>query len=173
MRNKKGQSTAEFILAFGFMALFVVIFVQMGLNYTKGFVIQYATFMGARSYSVQDNGSNIPESSDDGALQFAKSNVLSKLIKMNRNIEFKSNLPNQGSSPRNVFSGFVVKFKEAFSPSELVGGRDEVHFFSEAFLGRSPTMSDCRINVCEVLKLNTSVGDCKPPFHVTMYDNGC
>ena len=59
--------------------------------------------MGARSYSVQDNGSDNPESSDNGALQFAKTNVLAKLIKMNRNIEFKSNLPNQGSSPRNVF----------------------------------------------------------------------
>ena len=45
---EKGQSTAEFILAFGFMALFVVIFVQMGLNYTKGFVIQYATFYGGK-----------------------------------------------------------------------------------------------------------------------------
>ena len=57
MKNNRGQSTAEFILAFAFMSLFVIVFIQMAQNYVKGYVIHYATFMTSRSYMVQDNGS--------------------------------------------------------------------------------------------------------------------
>lgn len=169
MKNNKGQSTAEFILAFAFMSLFVIVFIQMAQNYVKGYVIHYATFMTSRSYLVQDNGSDIISTADDNARTVAEGSVLKKMLKLNN--KTKVQFRNPGSGGKKVFSGTVLTYSESFSPSEMVGGTDKVKFVSESFLGRTFTTSECARNICLLLKEIGGI-ECKSG-HMTLFDNGC
>mgnify|MGYP005641320125 CR=1 FL=1 len=172
MRNNKGQSTAEFILAFAFMSLFVIIFIQMAENYVKGYIIHYATFMTSRSYMVQDNGSNTISTADIEAKNPAQNQVLKKMLKLNNKtkVEFR----NPGSAGKKLFSGTILTFSESFSPSEMVGGTDKVKFVSESFLGRTFTTSECARNICLLLKETISNREVEcTSGHMTLFDNGC
>ena len=168
-KRNKGQSTAEFILAFAFMALFVMVFVQMGLNYAKGFIIHYASFMTSRAYYTFDNASNTPGGTDNPAKSHARDQVLKVLIKTSE-IKKTEFFP-PGSNIRSFFSGVVLTFREPFSPSALVGGTDKVNFKSESFLGRTVTTSECANNICTLFSsgLNASCSD----GNITLFDNGC
>ena len=170
MRNNKGQSTAEFILAFAFMALFVIVFIQMAENYVKGYVIHYAAFMTSRSFMVQDAGGS--NSSDGVAKTNSESLVLRKMLKVNNKLKVQFRNPDSGG--KKLFSGTVLTFSESFSPSEMVGGTDKVRFVSESFLGRTFATSECAANICLLLKETISGGavECNSGF-MTLYDNGC
>ena len=168
IKNNKGQSTAEFILAFAFMAMFVVVFVQMGMNYTKGFIIHYAAFMTSRAYYAFDNSSNTASGSDSGAKSHARDEVLRKLIKVDTIKSIKFHAP---GSNLNIFSGVSLTFFEPFSPSELVGGTDKVTFLSESFLGRTTTTAGCAKSLCDLFKEGLG-GECGDG-NATLFDNGC
>lgn len=169
MRNNKGQSTAEFILAFAFMALFVIVFIQMAENYVKGYVIHYAAFMTSRSYMVQDKGG---QNFDEQATETPEGKVLRKMLKVNNKLKVQFRNPDSGG--KKLFSGTVLTFSESFSPSEMVGGTDKVRFVSESFLGRTFSTSECVANICLLLKETISGGavECNSGF-MTLYDNGC
>tara|TARA_B100000925_G_scaffold80902_1_gene57400 strand:+ start:1549 stop:2067 length:519 start_codon:yes stop_codon:yes gene_type:complete len=172
MKNNKGQSTAEFILAFAFMALFVIVFIQMAENYVKGYAIHYATFMTSRSFMVQDNGADSISSVDLGAKNFAESKVLRKMLKVNNKMKFQFRDP--GSGGKKLFSGTTITFSESFSPSEMVGGVDKVKFVSESFLGRTFSSAECARNTCLLLEKTISGGSLKcNSGHMTVFDNGC
>tara|TARA_B100000927_G_C16372599_1_gene432146 strand:- start:150 stop:656 length:507 start_codon:yes stop_codon:yes gene_type:complete len=168
MKNNKGQSTAEFILAFAFMSLFVIVFIQMAENYVKGYVVHYATYMTSRSYLVQDEGSNSIGTNDSRAESFAKSNVLRKMLKINSKYKITFRGPYSGG--KQVLSGTVVEYSESFSPSDMVGGTDKVLFKSESFLGRTFSSAECAVNICKVVE---SLGASCVSEHVTAFDNGC
>jgi len=169
MRNNKGQSTAEFILAFAFMALFIIVFIQIAQNYVKGYVIHYATFMTSRSYMVQDNGSASISTVDQAAQAPAETRVLRKMLKVDNKIKVQFRNPESGG--KQLFSGTVLTFSESFSPSEMVGGTDKVKFVSESFLGRTFSTSECARNICLLLKEMGGV-ECSSG-HMTLFDNGC
>lgn len=168
MKNSNGQSTAEFILAFAFMSLFVIVFIQMAENYVKGYVVHYATFMTSRSFLVQDEGANNIGTNDFRAESFAKANVLRKMLKLNS--KYKVTFRDPYSGGKQVLSGTIVEYSESFSPSEMVGGTEKVLFKSESFLGRTFSSAECAVNICKVVE---SLGANCNSEHVTAFDNGC
>ena len=112
MKNNKGQSTAEFILALRLHVAFVIVFIQMAQNYVKGYVIHYATYMTSRSYMAQDNGSNVISETDSGARKFSQGKVLKKMLKVDN--KTKIQFRNPGSGGKKVFSGTILTYSESF-----------------------------------------------------------
>ena len=92
--NQKGQSTAEFILTFGFVVLIVIVFIQMSLNLTKGYLVHYATFMASRSFLVQDNNSATPVNTDINARTISRDQVFKRIMPDFKNNNITYNMSN-------------------------------------------------------------------------------
>jgi hypothetical protein len=169
-KNNKGQSTIEFILTFTAAVGFIFLFLKMALNYTNGYIVHHATFMASRAYLVGDAEDYTSLSSgDEKAFKLAQSvfnkNLPSALIP-NFNGTLKQNNPDIAKFT--VFIGLWVEYSQAFSLG-FVGGKDQVSYRSESFLGREPTRAESIAQVCQAIASVTG-GGCN--MQATLDDNG-
>ena len=170
IRNSKGQSTIEFIMTFTAAVGFIFLFLKMALNYTDGFMVHHATFMAARSYLVNDDDRKVLNEGDSRAFSKAKE-VFTRYMPVGFVKDVDSSLlkeNNPSSMKHHAFVGVHVEFFEKFSIG-FVGGKKSIQMVSEAFLGREPTRSETRQQVCSAIK---SLGLSKCEVFVTLEDNG-
>lgn len=172
MNNEEGQSTIEFLSCISIAFTFVFLFIKIALNYTDGYMVQYATFMAARTYLVMDNTSpNDVEAinfAEREAIETFKSYQLEKFIEgFDGDIDFRSPRDNIVKA----FVGAVVKYTGVLSYSKAVGGKEPLNFTSEAYLGKEPTRGECANRVCVGIMGSGVVSSCKD--YVTLFDNGC
>ncbi len=154
IKNNRGQSTIEFILTFSATIGFIFLFVKMSINYTNGFMVHHATYMASRSFLVIDSNDDKPEDGDIKAFNSAKL-VFKKYLPeaILAGLELKSNNPGvAGHLP--VFTGVFTEFTQRFS-SGHIGGRGEITYRSESFLGREPTRSESYTQTCQAIKTVT------------------
>jgi hypothetical protein len=170
IKNERGQSIIEFLMTITLLMAFVFLFLKIALNYTNGYMVHYANFMASRAYMVVDRNSNEPSGSDGEALTraqtvFSKYNVAAMVSGFSG--ELQANSPDDVS--RNAFVGTWVEYTDLFSFSALMGGKTDINFITESFLGREPTRAECVARICRMMQDLGS--DCE--FHVTLDDNGC
>ncbi len=168
--NERGQSTMEFLLAFTFVFTLIFLIFQVGVNFTNGYLVHYATFVASRTYLVIDNNSNNIASGDEDAKGRAISVFnqfpVDKFVPGFRS-ELKINHPMQ--IPNNLFVGAWVEYPEKFGISDMIGGIKDVSLRSESFLGREPSRVTCLTRICEAMKeIGGTCGD-----HTTFFDDGC
>ena len=173
MKSQSGQSTIEFLMVLALTLAFVFAFVRLGIVYTNGYLVHYATFMASRAYMVVDINSNQPFGSDERAFSRAK-NVFKKfpLAKFipGYNMDLSVNHPtNGGGLDNNLYVGVSTNFNQFLMLPAMVGGKKPVKFTSESFLGREPTRAECIERICRAIEIVG--GDCQ--VHATMSDNGC
>lgn len=173
LKNRNGQSLAEFILTFGIVCIVLILFVKMAFNYTKGYMIHYANFMASRSYMVQDNNSGSPVTSDENAKTIALNSVLKKIYNEINVSDVKILSP--ASVDNKVFVGVKTTVEEDFSLSSFVGGGSKVKMVSESFLGREPSISECAVGTCNAMGevSGDGCGSGGSSGFVTLWDNGC
>lgn len=171
-KRNKGQSTIEFIMTFTVAVGFIFLFLRMALNYTDGFMVHHATYMASRAYLVSDEDRRSLDEGDAKAMQKAKE-VFAKylpegLVKGVETGSLKENNPDPGKTKFHAFVGVWIEFYQRFSMG-FIGGKESIHFVSESFLGREPTRSESRTQVCQAIM---SLGLSKCDVHVTLEDNG-
>lgn len=171
MTNNKGQSSAEFILAFSFIVLFITVFLKVSINFVRGYLVHYAVFMTSRSYLVQDNQSARPRATDANAREVAINEVYKNILKKNSSIELKFNQPE--TVPNVTFVGAFATFEQSLSSSKILGGKEKFELRSESFLGRTIPMSECAERVCNAVQAASGSGDCRGAGNHTLWDNGC
>ncbi len=168
--NEKGQSTIEFLLTFIFVFSLIFMIFKIGVTFSNGYLVHYATFMASRTYLVIDNNSNSPSGGDQNARNRASA-VFEKF-------PMKSTIPgwtslikinHPGSVPNNLFVGAWSEYTENFGISDIVGGIKPIVLRSESFLGREPTRANCLQRICRAME--EVGGDCS--VHTTFFDNGC
>lgn len=172
LKKNKGQSTIEFIMTFTVAVGFIFLFLKMALNYTDGFMVHHATFMASRAYLVSDEDRRSLEEGDSKAIEKARQ-VFTKylpegLVKGVETGSLKENNPDPGKTKFHAFVGVWIEFTQRFSMG-FIGGKESIRFISESFLGREPTRSETRSQVCQAIM---SLGLSKCDVHVTLEDNG-
>jgi hypothetical protein len=172
LKKNKGQSTIEFILTFTVAVGFIFLFLKMALNYTDGFMVHHATYMASRAYLVSDEDRRALDEGDAKAIEKARQ-VFTKylpdgLVKGVETGSLKENNPDPGKTKFHAFVGVWIEFSQRFSMG-FIGGKESIHFVSESFLGREPTRSETRSQVCQAIM---SLGLSKCDVHVTLEDNG-
>jgi hypothetical protein len=169
-RSDSGQSTMEFLLAFTFVFTLIFFIFQVGVSFTNGYLVHYATFMASRTYLVIDNNSNTISSGDEDAKGRATS-VFNGIPVGSFIPGFRSELMinHPMTVPNNLFVGAWVEYPEKFGISEIIGGIKNVKLRSESFLGREPSRVSCLVRICEAMKeVGGTCGD-----HTTFFDDGC
>lgn len=151
---------------------FIFLFLKMALNYTDGFMVHHATFMASRAYLVSDEDRKSLDEGDSKAMEKARL-VFTKYLPegLVKGVEagmLKENNPDAGKTKFHAFVGLWVEFSQRFSMG-LIGGKESIHFVSESFLGREPTRSETRSQICQAIM---SLGLNKCDVHVTLEDNG-
>ncbi len=163
LKDNRGQSTIEFVLTFSISLVVLFLFVKVAYIFVDGYVVHYATFAASRVYLVHDRGIKDPAGSDGPAFSEAKE-MFQKYVKKG---ELKVNAPD--GNAKSVYIGVYHEYKRGFTESDLVGGKHDLKFRSESFLGREPTSSGCFERTCAAMTF--SGGTCGE--HTTIFDNGC
>ena len=178
--NVSGQSTIEFLATFTFSFLFLFFFLKVALNYSKGYVAHYATFMASRAFLVYDNHSTAEAAATTASKNVFKSFWLDKVSpdqfgtsNVDSNLKFNtfSDMGSSGALP--MFKGAYFDYEEQFSVSNVLGGTDTVTLRSESFLGREPTRIGCLAQICKALETLADESACDKADIVTLSDNGC
>lgn len=175
MKNKKGQSTIEFIITFSATVGFIFLFIKFALNYTNGYMVHHAVYLASRAYMVQDSQVGRTENElviQDAAAKNPATLVYKKYLPTNLVKDADSAVLkfNEPESPLNrIFIGVWVEFEQKFSLG-FIGGKDKIKFRSESFLGKEPTRLEGYVQTCTAIKDTIAQGDCK--YHVTLDDNG-
>lgn len=183
IKNSKGQSTIEFILTITFSIGFLFLFLTLGLNFTTGYIVHYATFMASRTYLVKEVASQDPGSDDNYAMAESKkvfdSYNVKKFQKGLSSSDLEFNKP--GGSGKYEFVGVSVNFKRELSKFSPLGGKQEIDLTSESFIGREPVRIDCLTRICEAMTGGGDGPSLTPTgctsgvqqMYFTTEDNGC
>ena len=154
LNNNKGQSTIEFILTFTAAVGFIFLFLKMALNYTNGYMVHHATFMASRVYLVNDQEPSVsPEDGDAPALKAATvvfKKYMPESLMPGVTVELKANAPVTSGSGFSVFTGLFANFSQTFSMG-MIGGKTQMDFRSESFLGREPTRAETVTQTCNAI----------------------
>ena len=170
IHNQIGQSTMEFLLSFTFVFALIFFIFQVGVNFTNGYLVHYATFVASRTYLVIDNNSNTISSGDEDAK--------GRAVSVFTNLPVDKFMPGFGAQlqinhpmtiPNNLFVGAWIEYDEKFGVSEIIGGIKQAKLRSESFIGREPSRVTCLTRICEAMK--EVGGDCGD--HTTFFDDGC
>ena len=170
IQNEEGQSTIEFVVCFSLVVGLMFLFLKFAVNTTNGYLVHYANFMASRTYLVVDINASEFNAGDSRAFTEATKVFNSYNIDgfiPGFNGELKVNSPASGVNK--VFVGTYVEYTDLFSLSDQVGGKHQMTYLSESFLGREPVRSECLARVCKAMQALGS--DCN--LHTTFYDNGC
>jgi hypothetical protein len=191
MMKQDGQSTIEFILTFVFGLGIVFLFVNVAINYSAGYLVHYATFMGARTYLSTESHSST-EASTETAARNAALATFARFRVGTLGVPATSVLPggNNGApgfhinpyiglaDPKDIlYVGAYAVFQRQMSFLPIVGGGDPAVYVSEAFLGKEPSRLECWKRTCSAIMLGISgaAAECPNPsvFDFTVFDNGC
>lgn len=167
-KNQKGQSTIEFIVTFTVAIGFIFLFMQMAINYTNGYLIHHATFIASRAFLTADSEQRDSRVGEDNAETFTKKIFLHYMPDFLKPDLSKFHV-NRVSMDRRAFVGVYYEFTQIFTLS-LIGGKDEMYFRSESFLGREPTRGETISQICKRMKSIIGTTTCE--FHMTLDDNG-
>jgi hypothetical protein len=189
--KQDGQSTIEFILTFIFGLGIVFLFVNVAINYSAGYLVHYATFMGSRTYLTVDSHSST-EASTESAARNAALATFSRFRVSTLGVPSGSVLPGGSNGapgfhvnsyvgmadPKDIlYVGAYTVFQRQMSMLPLVGGGDPVTYVSESFLGKEPSRLECWKRTCSAIMLGVSgaAAECPNPseFDFTVFDNGC
>ncbi len=167
MMKRRGQATIEFLLTAIFAFGILFLFVKMGLNFVKGYVAHYATFIASRAFLVGDD--YLPSAN------FAEKRALEKGVdkfesfpladwRLNSCPSGENGLsfnfpPGEGGHSAGDVSGHEVTytpyigasytFCEYTSAYAIVGGGHVARFTSESFLGRTIPRGETFASICE------------------------
>jgi len=175
IKNDDGQSTIEFILAFGFVFGFLVTFIKLSLNYTNGYLVHYATFMSARTFMVVDtndldNSNAAYAKAQQEARSVFQNYKLDQFLGSSLEINFRSpaEISSQGET---LFVGAYADFQGSFSLPFARSNKTN-DFRSEALLGKEPVRAECKEQICRnFARIGVDV-DCNS-FNSMSFDNGC
>lgn len=172
LKNKKGQSSIEFVLTFSLIFSFIFLFLKMALNYTDGYMLHHAVYMASRAFLVQDNAESNPDDGDQQAFMQAKK-VFQKyaptaLLPEITSGSLKANYPD--SVPAVALVGVYASMEKKFSIG-LINIPEPLVMTSESFLGREPSRGEAMLETCAAIGGIFGAGDaCET--HVTIDDNG-
>lgn len=169
--GERGQSTIEFILTFAFGVSFVLVIFNSAINYARGYLVHYATFMASRVYLTADNNLTDPEFSYNPGEQKAKQAFSDyKLTALNiPDNAFQVNTA-PTSEDRHLLVGGYTSFSLQIDVLGRVAGERQLELISESFLGKEPTRAACYTQICKAI---TGQPVCGPEMDVTLYDDGC
>lgn len=167
--NESGQSTIEFLSTFAFVFAMLFLFIKIALNFTNGYLVQYANYMASRAYLVHDTnqakGTALNSAYQRAAQVFGQYQVTNFLPNFSGTLQVNS--PTSGSMP--FYVGTYVDFEDKFSLSKIMGGAIPLQFRSESFLGKEPLRKECSARVCDAM--TAAGGNCSA--YSTPFDNGC
>lgn len=170
LSNDEGQSTIEFLVCFSLVVGLMFLFLKVAINTTNGYLVHYANFMASRTYLVVDVNASEFGAGDRRAFTEAEKVFNSYNIDgfiPGFNGEFKANSP--ATVANRLFVGTYVQYNDMFSVSDQVGGKHEMTYLSESFLGREPVRAECLARICKAMRGLGS--NCE--VHTTFFDNGC
>ena len=152
LENENGQSTVEFILAFAFGVSFILAIFTTSLNYAKGYLVQYATFMASRVYLTSDNfQGGFGDSSS--SLSFAEQRSKEAFSKYRLEIfdvpssSYQINPAGNTTNSTYLTVGGYTTFKMKMDPLGNILGQQKLEMVSESFLGKEPTRAECATRV--------------------------
>lgn len=176
LNSEEGQSTIEFLMSFVFVLGFVFVFVRMSIVYTNGYMVHYATFMASRAYLVHDSNDKGQHGSNDNRAGRAANTVLAEykldLFVPGITSSLQVHNPDSGGSgfDKNLYVGVWLDFEQEITTPGSIGGRKQLQFRSESFLGREPTRFECVERICAAVQL---LGNSDCTSHMVVSDNGC
>lgn len=192
LHKEAGQSTIEFILTFTFALGIIFLFINVAINYSAGYLVHYATYMGARTYLTVEAGTNSEGNNNNVAKEEARKTFAR--FRMNALGVDSSSVRNAGGrdigfhinpyfpavpNPRDViYIGAYSVFERPISFFKLVAGGEKALHVSEAFLGKEPTRRNCWEQTCSAIMVGlqgsaaTSCADINSN-DFTVYDDGC
>ena len=171
-KNNKGQSTIEFVATLSFALTFLFLFFQIGLNFTNGYIIQFATYQASRAYLTYDRG-DANSAANAEALAEAVFNGYHDLMEdsLRQPATFGINPPDpSGGALRALYVGAYSEWDGIFSLSNVIGGKHDIKFLSEGYLGKEPTQTECHDRICEKMGCDETYNGMS---FVTIHDNGC
>ena len=168
-KNQRGQSTIEFIMTFTVAIGFIFLFMQMAFNYTNGYLIHHATFMASRAFLTADSEQRDLGRGEINADEFTRKIFRHYMPDFLKPDMSKFHVNGVMDVDRRAFVGVYYDFTQIFSLS-FIGGKDEMYFRSESFLGREPTRGETISQICKRMKSIIGTTTCE--FHMTLDDNG-
>jgi hypothetical protein len=182
MKNKRGQSTIEFLVVFLLVIAVLFLHVKLVFNTAVGNLGHYGTFMTSRIFLVYDNNSNDPANSDGAARDLASGyfneKFMGKITALGAVEPILSfNLPKEVEGGKKVeYVGAILKFQQTLSIFPLIAAGLKAVFVSESFLGREPSRSDCVKGICRAMddgNEDCSFENDSSLKMATLFDNGC
>ncbi len=180
MRDQAGQSVIEFLVTFVFSLGLLFIFVYLGLNFARGYMVHYATYQASRAYLTLDSTSLSFSASDDYAARKAREVFESFQLERLGISDLELFAIDVNSATKYEYVGMQARFKLPFTPFKAIGGSQPLELTSDSFLGREPIRSNCLKRVCYALQnaasgssLNFSADATCQSDHITAFDNGC
>lgn len=173
-----GQSTIEFISTLSFSLVFLLLFFKIALNFTNGYLVQFATYQASRAYLVYDDGLDRANAENIARGVFESYHDLIK-SSLKVDASFGIQRPPATTNPTQaMYVGAYSEWEDVFSLSNILGGKREMKFRSESFLGREPGRRDCINRLCNFLEnipgnTTTCGSGQNGMFFITAYDNGC
>lgn len=169
--NERGQSTIEFILTFAFGVSFVLVIFNSAINYARGYLVHYATFMASRVYLTADENRSDPIISYNYAEELSKEAFAQyKLTALNiPDSAYQVNTA-PTTENRHLLVGGHTSFELEIDVIGRVAGERKLQLVSESFLGKEPTRAACYAQVCKAI---TGSDTCDTSMDITLYDDGC
>lgn len=176
MKGRLGQSTIEFLLVSVFAIGFLIVFIQLAINLTGGYLVHYATFMASRTFLVYETARNDPISDYSiSAYNKAKEVFESYEVKLfgvyDSNPRLNFNYHDGDPQLDYFFTGVYYIYEQPMSLFNYLGGEVKSRMYSESFLGKEPTRGECWRRTRKAFK------DLQIPNDLidftTVFDNGC
>jgi hypothetical protein len=169
LKNRKGQSTLEFIMTFSMVFAFFFLFLKTAMNYTDGYMVHYATFMASRAYLSVDPERQKAEEADEKVFEYSK--LIFKKYLPDGLIKGYDGVTKANSPDTAKYTPFIGLFTTYTTPFSLgvVGGTDLLTLRSESFLGREPIRDEVYSQICNAMRAVTG-GGCN--LQSTFDDNG-
>ncbi|MCY4643111.1 MAG: hypothetical protein OXB88_00675 [Bacteriovoracales bacterium] len=176
MKNDKGQSTIEFLISFVFSLGILLVFIQLAVNLTGGFLAHYATYMASRTFLVYEEGRGTDIAGDyRQSVEKAQEVFDSYNVKIfgvyDSQAELKFNFEDDDSRKDYAFTGAYYLYRQPISLFDYFGGDVKSTMRSESFLGKEPTRGECWARTKAAIDTLGIPSDLKR--YVTVFDNGC
>ena len=81
----------------------------------------------------------------------------------------------ESDSSNKVFVGYKAIRKDQFGISNTIGGKKDIFYVSESYLGKAPPWSECAQRTCDAIDqaINSETINCSNNKNITLFDNGC
>ena len=176
--NQGGQSTIEFIIVTAFSIGILVVFIQLAINLTGGYLVHYATYMASRTFLVYESAekdiiSDYSVKAPNKAREVFDKYQVQLFGAFDSNGELKFNFWGDGNPQLDYFfTGVYYRYKRPMSILNYLGGGVYSNMHSESFLGKEPTRGECwkrTQKAIETLRMPSN----ELKAYTTVFDNGC